>query len=72
MHYSLAHRVLCSQEEIEAPVPMGPDALMRQKNAQRRHREGYDEGLTTLHKPLPALSFIVADNPVQLLGQYSR
>ena len=61
-----------AQEEVEEQVPMGPDALMRQKNAQKRHREGYEEGVATTHKPLPALSFITADNPVQLLGQYSR
>lgn len=29
---------------------MGPEALMRQKIKQRRHREGYEEGLSVVHK----------------------
>ena len=52
---------------------MGPDALLRQKsNAQKRFREGYAEGATTLYTPLPAAAFIVSETPVELLGQHSR
>lgn len=51
---------------------MGPDALMRQKIKQKRHREGYEEGASCLHRPLPAAEFIASDAPVELLGQYSR
>ncbi|KAK9808202.1 hypothetical protein WJX73_008345 [Symbiochloris irregularis] len=61
------------QEVTEAPKPLGPDALLRQRaNAQKRHREGYAEGLSSLHSTLPAAAFISSDTPVELLGQHSR
>ena len=63
---------LLLQEEETAPTNMGPDALMRQKISQKRHREGYEEGVTILYRPVSALQFIASDNPVQMLGQYSR
>ena len=51
---------------------MGPDALMRQKLTQKRHREGYEEGVTILYRPVSALHFIASDSPVEVLGKYSR
>ena len=51
---------------------MGPDALMRQKMSKKRHREGYEEGVTILFRPISALHFIASDTPVQVLGQYSK
>jgi hypothetical protein len=29
---------------------MGPEALLKQKIKQKRHREGYDDGLSSSHK----------------------
>jgi AdoMet-dependent rRNA methyltransferase SPB1 len=29
---------------------MGPEALLKQKIKQKRHREGYEEGLSSSHK----------------------
>ncbi len=51
---------------------MGPDALIRQKIKQVRHREGYDEGLSSSHKTVSALAFIATDSPVEMLGQYTQ
>eukprot|EP00891_Asterochloris_glomerata_P005220 jgi/Astpho2/5220/fgenesh1_pm.00074_%23_11_t len=56
----------------EVPKIMGPDALLKQKIKQRRHREGYEEGLSSTYRPLPAAAFITSDKPVELLGLHSR
>ena len=45
---------------------------MRQKLTQKRHREGYEEGVTILYRPVSALHFIASDSPVEILGKYSR
>jgi AdoMet-dependent rRNA methyltransferase SPB1 len=29
---------------------MGPEALLKQKIKQKRHREGYEEGLSSSHR----------------------
>ena len=34
-------------------------------------REGYEEGISTTHKVLPAAAFIAGDSPVEMLGQYT-
>eukprot|EP00798_Chlamydomonas_sp_ICE-L_P025161 gene25161-10792_t len=47
---------------------MGPDALLKMKIKQKRQREGYEEGLSTSHKVASALSFLVSDSPVEMLG----
>ena len=60
------------QEIQEVPRIMGPDALLKQKIKQRRHREGYEEGLSSTYRPLPAAAFITSDKPVELLGLHSR
>lgn len=60
------------QETADAPKVMGPDALLRQKITQKRHRDGYEEGSSSLHRPLPAAAFVASDSPVEVLGQHSR
>lgn len=56
----------------EAPRIEGPDALLRAKDKQKRFREGYEEGISTTHKEISALDFIQRDNPVELLGKYTK
>lgn len=51
---------------------MGPDALLKQKVKQRRFREGYAEGMSSLFKQTTAAAFIASENPVEMLGQYTR
>lgn len=51
---------------------MGPDALLKQKVKQKRFREGYAEGLSSTHREAPAAAFIQSENPVEMLGQYTR
>lgn len=60
------------QEVAEVKKVMGPDALIRQKIKQVRHREGYDEGISSSHKTVSALAFIATDSPVEMLGQYTQ
>lgn len=60
------------QDVTDAPKNMGPDALLKQKVKQKRFREGYEEGLSTMHKPCSAASFILSDAPVEMLGQFSQ
>ncbi len=61
------------QEVTEAaPVSQGPDALIRTKMQKKRHREGYEEGVTVMHRPAPVAAFLAAKDPVSMLGQYSR
>ncbi len=56
----------------DAPKVMGPEALLREKVKQRRHREGYEDGISTTFKALSALGFLTSDTPVELLGQFTR
>ena len=51
---------------------MGPEALIRDKIKQKRHREGYEDGLSSSHKAASALAFIASDSPVEMLGQYTK
>lgn len=60
------------QEIQGAPKAGGPDALLRQKVKQKRFREGYEEGLSTLHRPASAAAFVASEQPVEMLGQYTR
>ena len=67
------------------PPPARPPSLQlqptRQPTPPRRHphprppapprREGYEEGLSTTHKVLPAAAFVHGDNPIEMLGQYT-
>ena len=59
------------QEVMDPVKAAGPDALLKTKIKQRRFREGYEEGLSTSRKVISAAAFIAADNPVELLGQYT-
>ncbi|KAK9867523.1 hypothetical protein WJX84_009032 [Apatococcus fuscideae] len=61
------------QEVTEAaPVSQGPDALLRTKMMKKRHREGYEEGVSVMHKPTSVAAFLAAKDPVSMLGQFSR
>ena len=60
------------QEVAEAKKVMGPEALLREKIKQRRHREGYDEGISSSHKVASALAFVASEAPVEMLGQFTR
>lgn len=51
---------------------VGPDALLKQKDKQKRFREGYAEGISTLFKQTSAASFIASESPVDMLGQFTR
>ena len=51
---------------------MGPDALLKQKIKQKRFREGYEEGLSSMHKEASALAFLTSDSPVEMLGQFTK
>ncbi|KAL6765538.1 FtsJ-like methyltransferase-domain-containing protein [Haematococcus lacustris] len=59
-------------EVSEVKKVMGPDALMKQKIKQVRHREGYEEGLSTSHKVASAVAFLITDTPVEVLGKVTR
>lgn len=56
----------------EAPRIEGPDALLRAKDKQRRFREGYEDGISTTHKEIEASEFVQQDNPVELLGKFTK
>jgi AdoMet-dependent rRNA methyltransferase SPB1 len=60
------------QEVTEEKRVMGPEALLRDKVKQKRHREGYEDGLSTTHKAAAALAFVISDSPVEMLGQYTQ
>ena len=60
------------QEVAEAPKPMGPEALLKAKIKQKRHREGYEEGISTSHRPMSAVEFLVSTTPVELLGRATK
>ncbi|KAL6781160.1 RRM11 [Auxenochlorella protothecoides x Auxenochlorella symbiontica] len=59
------------KDVAEAPRNAGPDALVKQKVTQRRFREGYEDGLSSLHRALPAADFVLLDAPIELLGKYT-
>lgn len=60
------------QEVEEEARSMGPDALLKQKIKQKRFRDGYAEGISTMHKQTSAAAFIASEQPVEMLGQYTR
>lgn len=64
-----AKYIFCDLED--KPRIEGPDALLRAKDKQRRFREGYEDGISTTHKELLAHDFIISDNPVELLGNFT-
>jgi AdoMet-dependent rRNA methyltransferase SPB1 len=61
------------REVALAAKPSGPEALLRAAaTKQKRHREGYEEGLSTTHRPAPAAAFLASDAPVEMLGRFTR
>jgi hypothetical protein len=38
----------------------------------RPRREGYDDGASTTHRPLPAAAFVAGESPVEMLGQFTQ
>ena len=60
------------QEVAEPAKVMGPDALLKQKIKQKRFRDGYAEGLSSLHRQTTAATFIASEHPVEMLGQFTR
>jgi AdoMet-dependent rRNA methyltransferase SPB1 len=59
------------KEVEEPPKVAGPDALIRAKVKQKRNREGYEEGLSSGHKPLDGVAFVLGDRPIEMLGNYT-
>lgn len=57
------------KEVADAPKVGGPDALLKAKVKQKRFREGYEDGMTIARKVIAALAFVMAPNPIELLGQ---
>ena len=51
---------------------MGPDALLKQKMKQKRFRDGYEEGLSSMHKEASAVAFLTSESPVEMLGQFTK
>lgn len=54
-----------------AALPLQPGANICVPLPPGSSREGYEEGLSTTHKVLPAAAFIAGDNPIEMLGQYT-
>eukprot|EP00894_Picocystis_sp_ML_P000750 jgi/Pico_ML_1/51267/g2328.t1 len=53
-----------------ADKPKAIDVLAPTK--QKRHREGYEEGISTTHKPGSVLEFVNSESPVAMLGEYTQ
>ena len=70
--FSSEHCVCTAQETVEATPVAGPDALLKDKIKQKRHREGYEEGVSVMHRPTSAASFVAAERPVEALGRFTR
>ncbi|KAG1672818.1 hypothetical protein FOA52_004622 [Chlamydomonas sp. UWO 241] len=56
----------------DAPRIMGPESLLKDKIKQTRHREGYEDGISTTFKVASALAFITSDTHVEMLGKMTR
>eukprot|EP00898_Chlorokybus_atmophyticus_P000931 jgi/Chlat1/1839/Chrsp14S02230 len=56
------------KETDEAPKTVD---VMRDTK-RKRHREGYEDGASTLYKSCSVLDFVNSDKPVEMLGQYSN
>jgi len=53
-------------------VSAGPDALLKEKTKQKRHRDGYEEGISTTARLASAASFLSSEKPVEALGRFTR
>jgi len=70
--YGTITRLAANPQETAEPAPIaGPDALLKDKIKQKRHREGYEEGVSVIHRPTSAASFISAERPVEALGRFT-
>lgn len=64
--------ILHPQETAEPVVSAGPDALLKEKTKQKRHRDGYEEGISTTARLASAASFLASEKPVEALGRFTR
>lgn len=53
-----------------ADKPKAIDVLAPTK--QKRHREGYDDGISTTHKPGSVVDFVNSGSPVTMLGEFTQ
>ena len=44
---------------------------MKHKIAAKRNRSGYEEGVSSTHRPLPAAAFVAGDSPIEALGRHT-
>lgn len=51
---------------------MGPQALLKLKIKQKRHRDGYADGVSTSHAVTSAAAFILSESPIEMLGQFTK
>ena len=45
--------------------------VFHKKDKQKKHRGGYEEGIVTFEKRLPAVHFVLSDKPVERLGMHT-
>lgn len=57
---------------VEAPKKMGPDALLKDKFKANRQRQGYEDGISLTRRTAPATAFVLSENPVEMLGRFTR
>lgn len=51
----------------------GPDALQKQTGRKpKRHRDGYADGASTTYNRQSAVSFLLAEEPIEMLGKCTQ
>ena len=56
-------------QDLEGPAQaMGPDALLKKIGKKHRHRTGYEEGTSLLHRTVSVVSFIRCKDPMPVLA----
>lgn len=51
----------------------GPDALQKQTGRKpKRHRDGYADGASTTYTKQSAVAFLLAEEPIEMLGQCTQ
>ena len=71
-HTRTAHTHTHTHQDVDdAPKRMGPDALLRSKEKQKRFRDGYEAGISTTRLSGAAAAFVSAPAPVEVLGRIS-
>lgn len=59
-------------QDLEGPAQaMGPDALLKKIGKKHRHRTGYEEGTSLLHRTVSVVSFIRCKDPMPVLANTS-